>query len=159
MQEPRHRGQTDEERDRRRHQELRARRAHALQHRVKRVRQREQPGREHRRNRQQEPEAGGQFALLAEEQAGADRRPGPETPGTSAKVWAMPTTTASRQVSCSAPRLCFPTRSASAITAENTTSAVAITHRLRTPERISSLNSRPSTQIGIVPMMTYQPSR
>ena len=85
--------------------------------------------------------------------------PDRETPGTSASVWAMPTTTASRQVSCSTSRLCRPMRSAKAITAENTTSAVAITQRLRTPERISSLKNRPSTQIGMVPMMTYQPSQ
>lgn len=46
-----------------------------------------------------------------------------------------------------------------AITAENTSMAVAITHRLRTSERIASLNARPSTTIGMVPMMTYQPIR
>ena len=45
------------------------------------------------------------------------------------------------------------------MTAENTISATAISHRLRAPVRISSLNSRPSSPIGMVPMMTYQPSQ
>ena len=45
------------------------------------------------------------------------------------------------------------------MTAEKTINAVAISHRLLAPVRISSLNSRPSTPIGMVPMMTYQPSR
>ena len=45
------------------------------------------------------------------------------------------------------------------MTAENTINAVAINHRLRAPVRISSLNNRPNTPIGIVPMMTHQPSQ
>jgi hypothetical protein len=45
------------------------------------------------------------------------------------------------------------------MTAENTSNAVATTHRLRTLDRISSLNNRPSTPIGMLPMMTYHPSR
>ena len=45
------------------------------------------------------------------------------------------------------------------MTAENTTSAIAITHRLLHAVRISSLNSSPSTPIGMVPMITYQPSQ
>ena len=64
-----------------------------------------------------------------------------------------------RQVSCSTWRVCLPKYSAAAITAENTISAVATIHRLRTPVRISSLNSSPSTPIGMVPMMTHQPSQ
>ena len=50
-------------------------------------------------------------------------------------------------------------KTARAMTAENTIIAVAMTHRLRAPERIWSLNSNPSTQIGMVPMMTHQPSQ
>ena len=39
--------------------------------------------------------------------------PDRDTPGTSARHWARPTTTASRQVSCSTSRFCRPTYSAS----------------------------------------------
>ena len=45
------------------------------------------------------------------------------------------------------------------MTAENTSIAVATTHRLRTSERMTSLNTMPATPIGIDPMITYQPSR
>ena len=82
-----------------------------------------------------------------------------DTPGTSARHCARPTMTLSFQVSCSTSRVCLPMYSARAITAENTIIAVAMTHRLRAPERIWSLNSSPSTQIGMVPMITHQPSQ
>ena len=49
--------------------------------------------------------------------------------------------TLSFQVSCSTSRVCLPTYSARAMTAENTIIAVAMTHRLRAPERIWSLSS------------------
>ena len=42
-----------------------------------------------------------------------------------------------------------PKYSAAAMTAENTSIAVATTHRLRTSDRIRSLNAKPSTAIGI----------
>ena len=45
------------------------------------------------------------------------------------------------------------------MTAEKTISAIATIHRLRTPERIWSLKSSPSTQMGRVPMITHQPSQ
>ena len=57
--------------------------------------------------------------------------PDRDTPGTSARHWARPTVTASGQRSCSACRVWRPTYSAAAITAENTTSAIATTHRFR----------------------------
>ena len=85
--------------------------------------------------------------------------PDRDTPGTSARHWARPTITLSRQVSCSTSRVCRPKYSAAAITAEKTTSAVAISHRLLAPVRISSLKSSPNTPIGMVPMMTHQPSQ
>ena len=66
-----------------------------------------------------------------------------DTPGTRARHCARPTIRPSRQVSCSAWRVCLPKYSAAAITSENTISAVATIHRLRTPVRITSLNSRP----------------
>ena len=82
-----------------------------------------------------------------------------DTPGTSARHCARPTMSPSRQVSCSACRFCLPKYSAAAMTAENTSIAVAISHRLRAPERMASLKRNPSTPIGMVPMITYQPRR
>ena len=85
--------------------------------------------------------------------------PDRDTPGISARHCATPTKRPSFQVSCSTWRFCLPKYSAAAMTAENTSIAVATNHRLRAPERMKSLNSRPSTPIGMEPMMTYHPRR
>ena len=69
--------------------------------------------------------------------------PDRDTPGTSARHCARPTTTLSRQVSCSTWRVCRPKYSAAAMTAENTINAVAITHRLRTPVADLVLEEQP----------------
>ena len=71
----------------------------------------------------------------------------------------MPTSRPSDHLSCSTWRFCLPTYSAAAMTAENTSIAVAMIHRLRTHRGSSPVNATPSTTIGTVPMMTYQPSR
>ena len=60
---------------------------------------------------------------------------------------------------CCSSTCCRPTRSASPSSSPNTTIVVAISHRLRATVSIWSLNSNPSTPIGIVPMITSQASR
>ena len=85
--------------------------------------------------------------------------PGPRIPGHQREALRDADQQPSDHLSCSTWRFCLPTYSAAAMTAENTSIAVAMIHRLRTSPRIKSLNATPSKTIGSVPMMTYQPSR
>ncbi len=85
--------------------------------------------------------------------------PDRDTPGTRARHCARPTSKPSRQVNWPAWRCCRPKYSAAAMTAENTSMAVATTQRLRTSVRMTSLKTNPITPIGMDPMMTYQPIR
>ena len=84
--------------------------------------------------------------------------PDRDTPGTSARHCAMPTSRPSRQVSCSTWRVCLPKYSAAAMTAENTSIAVATTQRLRTlgADLVLEQQAR-ARRSGCEPMMTYQP--
>ncbi len=86
--------------------------------------------------------------------------PDRDTPGISAMAWAKPSSdaVAGRVISRSSIA-CRPTRSASPSSSPNTTSVVAISHRLRAAVWIWSSNSTPSTPIGMVPMITSQASR
>ena len=59
-----------------------------------------------------------------------------DTPGTSARHCDSPMRMLSRQVNSSMGRVFLPKYSAAAMTAENTISAVAMTHRLRTSLRM-----------------------
>ncbi len=68
-QEPGDRRESDDEGDHGRDHQLRTAGAHPLADRMKRVGQREQPGCEHRGDREQEAEPRGQFAVQPEEQA------------------------------------------------------------------------------------------
>ena len=140
-------------------QQLRTAGAHALADRVKRVGQREQAGREHRGDGEQEAEPRGQFAIQSEEQARADRRAGARHTGHQRQALRQADDDAVLPGELLDWRVCLPKYSAAAMTTENTISAIAISQRLRAPVRISSLNSRPNTPIGMVPMMTYQPSQ
>ena len=82
-----------------------------------------------------------------------------DTPGMRARHCAKPMTMASRMVSSSKERLRFENFSAAMNTKENSTSTVAVIHRLRSPSRMRSLPKKPMIAIGSVPTMTIQPMR
>ena len=85
--------------------------------------------------------------------------PDRETPGMSASAWASPMPTPWDTVTRSRSTFCRPTRSAIPSSTPKATIVVAMSHRLRATVSIWSLNSRPSTLIGTVPMITSQASR
>ncbi len=82
-----------------------------------------------------------------------------ETPGISAMACANPSSTPSGTFSWCSSMRCLPTSSARPSSRPNTTSVVAMSHRLRAAVWICDSKTYPSRPIGIVPMITSQASR
>ena len=83
--------------------------------------------------------------------------PDRETPGMSARAWANPNNVASLPLRLAIVRVRRPSASQAPSTTPNPASMAAVSQRLRATVSIWSANVNPSTAIGMVPRMTYQP--
>ena len=85
--------------------------------------------------------------------------PDRETPGIRASDWASPKRMPWPQVRDSIGRTFLAKWSTTPITMPKPASIATVIHRLRSAWSIASWNRRPSTTIGIEPMITSQPIR